>query len=260
MNGWARGSRDRAAGVARDFPGGNTARRRRPSAGALMTPGPVSRLVRVGGVSLLVGVSLLPSIRETGSTSLAEGVRRLSSTRAASTTSTSTTLVAPTTTTAQPTPPPPPPPPPTPPPASEPRADGDPGIGNLLARAQAALDSAVPSRLRALFPVRLEIISGRTSLSGADGRVQLSEYHARGVWSHLRAVTAHEWGHQTAFRQGSHAYFGAPPEGWPYDGRRPEEAWADCVAVSLIGINPTGDAAACTGPTIQFVDDWLATR
>jgi hypothetical protein len=147
-----------------------------------------------------------------------------------------------------------------PPPATPPPDNGDPGTGDLLARSQAALESAVSSSLRATFPVRLEIIAGETSYSGTDGVIHMSRYHASGSWSHLRAVIAHEWGHQTAFQQGSHAYLGAPPEGWPYDGPGPAEAWADCVAVSLIDINPAGDPSECTGSTLQFVDDWLATR
>lgn len=229
------------------------------------------RLLRLVALGLFVAITVATTGLHHAAPSPARqlavdaGAQRISSSRVAelrvtssstttTTTSTTTTTTSTTTTTVRSGPASPPRPRPAP------VADGDPGTGDPLDRARAALESAVPARLRAHFPVQLEIIAGSTSWSSTDGTIRVSRYHAGGQWSHLRAVIAHEWGHQTAFKEGSHRYLGAPPDGWPYDGPHPEEAWADCVSVSLIGINPSGNAAECQGATIQFVQDWLGAR
>ena len=61
-------------------------------------------------------------------------------------------------------------------------------------------------------------------------------------------MLAHEFGHLIAFRYGSQAYVGAPPEGWPAPTHRPEEAWADCVQRAFTGrASASHDLATCDG-------------
>jgi hypothetical protein len=171
-------------------------------------------------------------------------------------TTTTTTVPTTTTTTAPPT---------TAPPAQPPGlaellfAVNDPGTGDLTGRGNAALSSAVPSvRLNAV-PVRLGVISGTSSLSYADGRLELGTYHLSGPWDRLQAVSAHEFGHHIAFRYGSQAQFGAAPSGWPISGSTPVERWADCVSRSFSGY-PLGSHSqtACDGESLDWTTGWLA--
>ncbi|MFL6203920.1 MAG: hypothetical protein ACJ739_01070, partial [Acidimicrobiales bacterium] len=157
------------------------------------------------------------------------------------------------------------PPPPPPPPAessefaagSEPTlagtAPGDPGTGDLVGRAKAALESVVPGSWRQAVPVTLAIIEGSTSLSWTDGHIDVGTVHATGDWTRLQAVMGHEFGHQVGFRYGSQAHVGAAPTGWPPSGEVPvEEAWADCVSGSYISYYP------CGGSSQPWTVDWMA--
>ena len=170
-------------------------------------------------------------------------------------TATTTTTTVPTTTAA----------PTTAPPAQPPGlaellfAVNDPGTGDLAGRGNAALGSAVPSAWLNAVPVRLGVISGTSSLSYADGRLELGAYHLSGPWDRLQAVSAHEFGHHIAFRYGSQAEFGAAPSGWPISGSTPVERWADCVSRSFSGY-PLGShsQAACDGESLDWTTIWLA--
>lgn len=159
------------------------------------------------------------------------------------TTSTTTTTTASTTTMS-----------PAPPPA---RAAAAPVAQDLTGRAIAALQSAVPARWLGAVSPSVVIIPGVTSWSVTDGRIKMARYHGGGPWLRLRAVIAHEWGHQAAFRYGTNAYPGAPPTGWPYNGAGPAEAWADCVAKALTGMNPHRNDT-CVGEPLDFVARWIA--
>ena len=177
-------------------------------------------------------------------------------------------LPEPTTTTAA-LPPPPPPPPPPPAQSSEFAAGseptlvgdgpGDPGTGDLLARAQAAFDGAVPTSWRQALPVQMSIIDGSTSLSWTDGRLEVGTVHATGEWARLGAVMAHEFGHHVSFRYGSQAELGAAPSGWPVSGEIPVERWADCVSntFTAYGYGSHGQET-CGGSSQTWTNDWLA--
>ena len=172
-------------------------------------------------------------------------------------------LPDPTTTTAAPPPPPPPPVQSSEFAAgSEPTlagdGPGDPGTGDLLARAQAAFDGAVPTAWRQAVPVQLSIIEGSTSLSWTDGRLEVGTVHATGEWARLGAVMAHEFGHHVAFRYGAQAELGAAPAGWPPSGEVPVERWADCVSNTFTGYGYASHGQApCSGSSQTWTNDWL---
>ena len=174
---------------------------------------------------------------------------------------TTTTTAAPQTTTTAP-------PPPEPKPSefvaeAEPilvgTGPGDPGTGDLTARATAALDQGVPGDWRGAVPVVVSVISGSTSLSSTDGRLEVGSSHASGDWARLEAIMAHEFGHHIAFRYGTQAELGAAPEGWPVSGNPPVERWADCVSQGFTGY-PLGShgQTPCEGASQSWTTDWLA--
>lgn len=160
------------------------------------------------------------------------------------TTTTSPPVTAPPTTVAPPPPAPAPPPPP-------PTAPGD--------RARAAFDAAVPAAWRAVIPVDIRMIGGTTSWSWPNGRIEVSSYHLTHGAGVLAVTLAHEFGHLIAFRFGSQAFHGAAPSGWPAYSGRPEEAWADCVARALTGIDdPSHGLPSCSGAALSWTATWLA--
>lgn len=184
--------------------------------------------------------------------------------------STTTTVAPPPTITPATTAPPattPPPPPTTAPPAPAPAptappstpAPPPPAAAQPLERVQAAFTSTVPAVWRSAIPVRFEIVPGEMSWAYPDGRIAVSEAHARGTEPRLRTVVAHEFGHLIAFRFGSGAFNGAAPTGWPAYSARPEEAWADCVAAVFTGIQtPSHGLTACTGSSLTWTATFLA--
>jgi hypothetical protein len=88
----------------------------------------------------------------------------------------------------------------------------------------------------------------------------MGTYHADSSWSHLLSVVAHEFGHQIAYARGTWAYAGAAPEGWPYTGPEPAEAWADCVAEAFTGIvDPSHGLGACPADARAWTAAWLAS-
>ena len=129
---------------------------------------------------------------------------------------------------------------------------------DLVQRANDALASVIPAQWLADVHPWFVLIEGYTSWSSTTGRIRIARFHAAGPYERLRAIVAHEWGHQAAFKYGTHAYLGAPPAGWPYSGDRPAEAWGDCVAQTLTGTNPSRLAGECNGAALQFIRDWLA--
>lgn len=161
------------------------------------------------------------------------------------------TTVAPVVAPATTVPPPPPAPAPAPPVAA-PVSAAD--------RVAEAFTTAVPASWRTALPVALSVIEGNTSWAHPDGRIEIARVHAEGSWSHLLSVTAHEFGHQVAFRYGSGAYDGAPPDGWPGpDQGDGAEAWADCVAQAFTGIvDPSYDLAPCPQSTVDWTAAWLS--
>lgn len=171
-------------------------------------------------------------------------------------TATTTTTTVPTTTAAPPT---------TAAPALAPGlaeqlfAVQDPGTGDLQGRGQAALVSAVPAPWLAAVPVQFGVISGTSSLSYADGRLDLGTYHLSGPWDRLQAVSAHEFGHHIAFRYGTQSELGAAPAGWPISGSTPVERWADCVARSFSGYElGSHSQSPCDGESLDWATVWLA--
>lgn len=168
------------------------------------------------------------------------------------TTSTAPPATAPTTTAP---PAAPPPPAPQPPGATGP---GDPGPGDPAARTRAALAAGVPRQWRDAVPLQVGIISGATSLSYADGRLQMGSAHVAGPWDRLVAIVAHEFGHHIAFRYGTQSTLGAAPTGWPTSGNPPVERWADCVSRSFTGY-PLGShgMSACEDPSLGWTRDFV---
>lgn len=163
------------------------------------------------------------------------------------------------------------PPPPTPaatvpatttPPTTTPApSNGDPGTGDRLARVRAAFDRNVPGHWRDAITPRFEIIDGSTSWAHSDGTIQISKYHADADWTTVVATVTHEFGHLIAFEYGTGAYAGAPPAGWPYNGERPEEMWADCVTEAFTGIvAPSHGLPGCPADTRTWTANWLATN
>lgn len=167
---------------------------------------------------------------------------------------TTTTTVATTTTTE-----PPPPAPSTVEAASLP-STVDPGTGDPLARARAAFAAGVPSRWWDTVS-SFDTISGTSSFTYPNGRIEIGSYHTSGGWERLKAVVAHEVGHAIAFRYGTGEYPGAPPAGFPVGGARVEERWADCVAVVFTGIQLNAHGLPpCPTEAVMFTADWLATH
>ncbi|MEN3272846.1 MAG: hypothetical protein V7636_1607 [Actinomycetota bacterium] len=155
-------------------------------------------------------------------------------------------------------------PPPAPPPARVRAASArtprvaPPPTTDLVQRANDALTSVIPAQWLADVHPWLVLIEGSTSWSSTTGRIRVARFHAAGPYERLRAIMAHEWGHQAAFTYGTHAYLGAPPEGWPHAGNGEAEVWADCVAQTLTGTNPSGHVGECDSAALQFTRDWLA--
>lgn len=193
-----------------------------------------------------------------------------------------TTTAAPVTTTAPPpetttttsAPPPPPPVPTTEPPASPTTvrraapattttaaavpAGAQPGEDGPT-YAMRLLREVVPAAWLARVPVHVEVIAGKTSWSSWGGLIQVGDWHLYSSEARARNVLAHEWGHQAAWRYGTDVVNGAPPAGFPYDGRIVEERWADCVAEALTGTSyPTSGLPRCPGDALSFTSAWLA--
>lgn len=99
---------------------------------------------------------------------------------------------------------------------------------NLLACAQ-GLASAV------------EVIPGGTSWAHTSGLIQIGQWHLDQGGSILCWTVAHEAGHLYAYKYGTQAYLGAPPEGF-YSGD--VEHWADCAAFVWTGYDRGGCGAA----------------
>lgn len=152
------------------------------------------------------------------------------------------------------------PPAPAPAPAPQPAPARQPS--DPLARAQQAMQESAPGNWLAAVPHRIKIIEGTTSYGSTDGTIYVSRFHAGGDWDHLRSVVAHEFGHLIAYAYGSQAYLGAPPTGWPDPGYgRPEEEWADCVEYAFTAIaDPAYGMPVCSGSTLSWTQDWLATH
>jgi hypothetical protein len=184
------------------------------------------------------------------------------------TTAAPTTTLPPTTTTAPPPPATTPPAPattaapratattaapsaaPTPPPAA-PAPDG-PSYAMDLVR------SIVPPRWLAALPVSVRVIGGKTSWSNWNGLIEISDWHLFHAVDRARNTLAHEWGHQVAWHYGTDAYEGAPPAGFPYRGRTPEEQWADCVAEVLTGtVYPSSGLGACPSDALAYTRAFL---
>lgn len=126
-------------------------------------------------------------------------------------------------------------------------------------RAEASYAASVPAAWRAAISVRIEIIPGHTSWADSQGRIRVSETHARSSAARLSAVMSHEFGHLIAFRYGSQAYPGAAPSGWPAYSDRPEEAWADCVTTAFTGlVDPSHGLPPCTGDSLSWARSWLS--
>ena len=171
---------------------------------------------------------------------------------------TTTTTVAPTTTvpvTAPPTTAPPAPRPQTTttaaPVASAPPTDGP-------AYALGLIQQIIPARWLAVLPVTIEVIGGKTSWSSWDGLIQIGDWHLFHAVDRAKNTLAHEWGHQVAWHYGTDVYNGAPPAGFPYAGRAPEEQWADCVAEALTGTSyPSSGLGRCPGDALSFTAQFL---
>lgn len=124
----------------------------------------------------------------------------------------------------------------------------------------AAFAAAVPARWRSLITVELVPVGGSTSLAYPGGRIDVAEYHRTRGETLLRSVIAHEFGHLIAFRYGSQEFNGAAPVGWHYEGRSPEEMWADCVSLSFTGnVDRSYNLPACAGETLSWTQNYLST-
>jgi hypothetical protein len=137
---------------------------------------------------------------------------------------------------------------------------GDPGTADLHARAVAALAVSVSRAWGAAVSVKITVIDGNTSWSSSGGVIRFGRGQLVGSWDHARFIATHEWGHQVAFLYGSQADFGAPPDGFPYHGRHPEEVWADCVARTLTGLSWPTDRTypRCDADLAGWAGSWLA--
>jgi hypothetical protein len=120
------------------------------------------------------------------------------------------------------------------------------------------LHEVVPARWLAVLPVRVTVISGRTSWSSFSGLIEIGNWHLYHAVDRAKNTLAHEWGHQVAWHYGTDQYEGAPPAGFPYSGRTPEEQWADCVAQALTGtVYPSSGLGACPADALAFVRSFL---
>jgi hypothetical protein len=86
----------------------------------------------------------------------------------------------------------------------------------------------------------LEVIPGDTSWATTSGTIRVGQWHVDQGGSILCWTLAHEDGHLWAFRYGSQAYLGAPPEGFASGD---VETWADCYALVLTGYDRGGCGA-----------------
>ncbi len=117
----------------------------------------------------------------------------------------------------------------------------------------------IPARWLAVLPVTVEVIAGKTSWSSWDGLIQIGDWHLFHAVDRAKNTLAHEWGHQVAWHYGTDVYNGAPPAGFPYAGRSPEEQFADCVAQALTGtIYPSSGLGACPADALSFTQQFLA--
>lgn len=127
------------------------------------------------------------------------------------------------------------------------------------AYAMGLVREVIPAAWLAVLPVRVEVIAGQTSWSSWDGLIQIGDWHLFQTAARAKNTLAHEWGHQVAWHYGTDAYNGAPPAGFPYDGRSAEEQFADCVAEVLTGTSyPSGGLGACPGDARSFTEQYLA--
>jgi hypothetical protein len=122
-----------------------------------------------------------------------------------------------------------------------------------------AYEAVIPAAWRAAIPARLSVVGGDTSRAWEDRRIEIASAHANGPDPLLRNVVAHEFGHLIAFRYGAQQPFGAGPEGFPAYSGRPEEAWADCTALALTGVDdPSHGLPPCHGEPLSWTRGWLS--
>jgi hypothetical protein len=127
------------------------------------------------------------------------------------------------------------------------------------AYAMELLRQVIPARWLAALPVSVHVISGKTSWSNWNGLIEIGDWHLFHDVPRAKNTLAHEWGHQVAWHYGTDAYEGAPPAGFPYGGRTPEEQWADCVAQALTGtVFPSSGLGACPSDALAFTQSFLA--
>ncbi len=185
-----------------------------------------------------------------------------------------TTTTAPSTTTTT-TAPPPPPTTVAPPPTTAPRPTTttaappvtaapvsvahDPTPAATPEYAMSVLGGVIPTRWLAAVPVHVLVIAGSTSYSSWGGLIEIGEWHLTSTLARARNVLTHEWGHHVAWLYGTDAYNGAPPAGFPYTGRAPQEQWADCVAETFTGTSyPTDGLGPCPGDALAFTASFFA--
>jgi hypothetical protein len=124
--------------------------------------------------------------------------------------------------------------------------------------AMSLLRQVVPSSWLNVVPVHFEIIAGKTSWSSFGGLIEVGDWQLTSSVGRARFTLAHEWGHQLAWGYGTDEFNGAAPAGFPYNGRIPEEQWADCVAQALTGTSyPSGGLGACPGDALAFARQFL---
>lgn len=126
-------------------------------------------------------------------------------------------------------------------------------------RANVAIIIHVPARLRQAIPERVVSTGGNTSYSSSDGTITVGAGQMDDTWDHARFIAVHEFGHQVAFKFGTLSYLGAPPAGFPYTGRHPEEVFADCFATALTGVVwPTyGIYPVCPAASVNWTRNWV---
>jgi hypothetical protein len=141
-------------------------------------------------------------------------------------------------------------------------AGADPGAGNLQARLDWAVATAIPLPWRQLVPVVWsvgEVTSGHLALSFYDGTAVVSPRLLRRSSEEVLATIAHEMGHQIVISLVP-AQDGTPPRGFveflpgnPY--RRFDEGWADCVARVWTGslLHTTSEPAPCSVEAARYV-------
>jgi hypothetical protein len=123
-----------------------------------------------------------------------------------------------------------------------------------VGRTHHAINGNVPYKLRKTINYRVFVIGGYTSKAWTNGDLEISRWQMNQSWHNAAFLALHEYGHLIAYKHGTKAYLGAPPQGFPTQNA---EVWADCFAYALTGVRYRN--LNCSESNRRWAANWINT-